>query len=271
MESAKKKRKRFITDTSMPKVAIISDIHGNLAALAPFGALGDHQDADILLIGGDISPARGSHSFYDQQAWFYGNFLPALAELKVGHICFIAGNHDYFLSEVTASKNEDVIRNRLPDNIHYLRDSGVEILGLNIWGTPWVSLPPWAKFKKGFSVWNFAEQEDDLHEHFERIPSGLDILLSHGPAHGFCDVIDPKQATYIGEVEDVHCGSKALQVHVLTKCPKFVFCGHIHSGNHGFEIFNFKVGDSYRQVHFSNVSSLNEKYELAYKPQMINI
>lgn len=51
------------------------------------------------------------------------------------HEVFIAGNHD-FLFERDATEAEALV----PVGVHYLRDSGIAIEGLKIWGSPW---QPW--------------------------------------------------------------------------------------------------------------------------------
>jgi Icc-related predicted phosphoesterase len=251
------------------KIQAISDTHGSDF----FHLIGD---SDILLIAGDISPARESHDYYPQKRWFHEIFVKQLSRLteKVGHVVFIGGNHDTYLSDCNISANNSEIRSALPKNVHYLCDDLVDINGLRIFGSPWCNAPTWARI--GPPVWNFAGKDETLQEVYAKIPHDIDILISHGPAHGFCDVIlDP--ALNGRNLEKFGAGAERLGSKALTASfvrglsPKYVISGHIHSANHNFEVYKSKIDGT--AIKFACVSILDEQYTFnpAYRPLIINI
>ena len=78
---------------------------------------------------------------------------------------------------------------------HYLQDAGLELFGLQIWGTPW---QPW------FYDWAFNAPRHDgeafLASKFEAaIPADTDIIVAHGPPRGFGD-----------RTRQTHVGSTAM-------------------------------------------------------------
>jgi Icc-related predicted phosphoesterase len=243
------------------KIIVISDTHG-------YSFYDKIPECDILLICGDISPVKGDHSFYFQQQWFYNTFLPELKNVKAKNIVFIAGNHDTFLSETFISKNNELIKSNLDDNIYYLCDDYVIIDGIKIYGSPWVVLPSWAR--KGPPVWNFADHDENLIERYMFIPNDIDILITHGPVHRFCDVIldqitiDYNIKNFNSKPENL--GSKSLASIIKSKKinPKYVFSGHIHSANHQS---NRIVDENLKTLtEFYCTSILDEDYKYNYKP-----
>ena len=50
---------------------------------------------------------------------------------------------------------------------------------------------------------------------------------------------------------------------IAKKCPRFVFCGHIHTGQHG--------GVDFESSRIYNVSRLDERYEIAYEPTWLDV
>jgi len=237
----------------MTKIVVISDTHGcKFADKIP--------ECDILLHCGDISPVR-DHNFYFQQQWFQGTFIPELHDIPAKNIVFIAGNHDYYLSEVFISKNEEIISNMLPSNVHYLRDSSAVIEGIKIYGTPWVVLPKWGS--NSSPIWNFAKPDEELAEIYSNIPVDSDILCTHGPAFSYCDTI-------LEHNETERLGSKSLLNEIIVKKPKYVFSAHIHSANHNEELLIGKNIEKPLNIKFRCVSMLNESYVYHYEPFVFN-
>lgn len=221
------------------KIASYSDPHGCLDVKIP-------NSVDLLLVGGDISDCRGSHNPVNQLYWIKNHFIPYIKD-QAKDIVFIPGNHDFCFEMLMNQYREDEFRNDLPKNVHYLRDSMIEIDGLKIYGTPWT--PP-------FYDWAFMAEETELDRKFSGIPEGIDILLSHGPAYGLADAITERFD--IGK----NCGSHSLLKHVQRVMPTYFFSGHIHSADHRVNeyVYNNKV------TKYANVSILDEYYEPAYFP-----
>lgn len=234
------------------KIQVISDTHGK-----PF--LDYVNDCDILLHCGDISPdpawngnwAQWKASVIDFQKKWFDSFFDEMERVDAKHFVFIGGNHDFYLESLMLEDKEAEFKERAKNvrNIHYLRDDFIELEGIKIYGTPWVT---------NLKRWAFNRTEFMLENTYSKIPQGLDILMTHAPAKGYCDTIMEYGLTE-------HLGSRSLIAVINDKCPKNVFNGHIHSGDHE------PVKHLIRDITFANVSLLDEKYEFKYKPYEFDI
>ena len=186
------------------KIRFISDTHGHLPEIEP---------CDVLVHAGDICPVDMPHDPQTQAGWLDTNFRAWLDEIPAEHVIGIAGNHDFVFE---AKEHPRDMR------WTYLCDSGCEIDGVKFWGTPWVP-----------RLVNWAFCSDGLHweaeNTFDRVPSDLDVLISHGPPYRKADCIPANTKFNRGsEAEFVGC-KRLLQV-VKDKQPKFNVFGHIHEG-----------------------------------------
>lgn len=241
-------------------IAVSSDWHGNLPSKTDRGEI---SECDLLLLAGDIFSHRTNYTYGVLDP--VGKFIKELTNKGI-QVIMTPGNHDFSIYNAWLDQNPksakwisqhtvprmniggeklsiDLLQELL--GITVLIDSHVEVNGLKIYGTPWTP---------EFYRWAFMLEEDYLHEVYDRIPTGLDILLSHGPPRfGQIDCIlqDP-------EDPPARCGSTSLTNCILDKKPKYVFCGHIHSGSH--EWTNIGQSDC------RNVSLLNEDYRVNYSP-----
>jgi Icc-related predicted phosphoesterase len=207
------------------KVVAISDTHNKHHLL-------HLPEGDLLLHAGDVS-GRGTEA----EVQF---FLDWFAEQDFEHKVFIAGNHDYFFERFP----ESFVRHVIPDNIIYLNDSGVEINGVKIWGSP---VQPW------FFDWAFNRRRGpDIEKHWKLIPDDTDVLITHGPAYGILD------RTIRGEL----VGCADLLDKIIKVKPKYHIAGHIHEA-YGME--------QHGGTTFINASVLDVKYKLANKPTVFEI
>src|SRR5262249_21928877 len=89
------------------------------------------------------------------------------------HKIVVAGNHDWcFLKEREAAL-------ALLGDAIYLEDSEVILEGLRFWGSPW---------QPAYNDWAFnLPRGAALAEKWASIPHGVDVLITHGPPHGFGD------------------------------------------------------------------------------------
>jgi Icc-related predicted phosphoesterase len=140
----------------------------------------------------------------------------------------IAGNHDWF-----AVDHPGLVR-ALPWT--YLQDSGVELEGLRIWGSPW-TLP--------FRDWAFMMGEEGLAGMCALVPNDTEILLTHGPPFGLADKTR----------DGVHAGSKSLAIRVgeLPDLQLHVF-GHVHEGGGMWGTYD-------ERGMWANVAILTENYQ----------
>lgn len=206
------------------KIIATSDLHGTLPPI---------PECDLLIIAGDITFDHRSGRdliFLDSyvRSWLDG--LPA------GEVVFTPGNHDFAFQNGSYGRIT-------PLRWHLLIDQEVTIGGLRIYGTPWTPT---------FFNWAFMKDDADLAQVFNRIPEGLDILISHGPPYGKCD----------RAMSSIRAGSKALLERLHIVQPRVMFCGHIHEG-YGFD----EVG----RTRVYNVSHMNHRYMAINAPVEINL
>lgn len=213
------------------KIAALSDLHGNFQIIPE---LFDSK-IDLLLVGGDI--LSGSH--LTQLAQF-NQFITWVENINPRKCLFVWGNHDYLNPSINDGNNKVVC----------LHDTMTEFEGVHVYGSPWTPI---------FCNWNWMKEDSDLKQHWENIHPKTDILMTHGPAYGVCDV--PLEDPSIG-----HVGSRSLR-HELIKCNdiKYHFSGHIHSASHDLKSY-YSHG-----MKSACVSLLNEKYRMTYKPLVIEI
>ncbi len=207
------------------QITTISDTHGKHAQL-------HLTSGDILLHAGDISSRGNRTEVEDFLNWF------KVQDYK--YKIFIAGNHDFLFEDNSAT----AIARLIPDDIIYLNDSGVEIEGLKIWGSP---ITPW------FYDWAFNRKRgEQIQAHWDLIPSDTDILITHGPAYKVLDLTTGK----------VRAGCEDLLRRIKKIKPKIHLSGHIHEGYGQVK----KYG-----THFINASVLNERYEMVNAPIIVEL
>jgi Icc-related predicted phosphoesterase len=167
------------------KIVCISDTHNKHHLFAEQGI--DIPEADCIVHSGDFS--NKEHHMLPFLEWY--------SALPHEHKILIAGNHDYALKDYASLESFKQVCNMF--NITFLHDSGIEINGLNFWGSPW-----------SISFGNYPFMGDDLElqiRAWDHIPDYTDVLLTHGPAKGLGDEV---YQTY-GDEKDNHVGSCSLR------------------------------------------------------------
>ena len=151
----------------------------------------------------------------------------------------IAGNHDVMFERHSATARE------LLNNAIYLENSGTEIAGLKIWGSP---------VQPEFNNWAFnVARGAAIRRYWEMIPLDTDILVTHGPPFGMLD-----QSNHSSD----HLGCEELAVVVEKIKPRLHIFGHIHGG-HGDE--------THSGIRFINASVVNEDYWPVYEPHIVEL
>jgi Icc-related predicted phosphoesterase len=198
------------------KIVCISDTHAKHKKIAI-------PDGDILIHAGDFSTYGYIHEVESFINWFASHPHP--------HKVFIAGNHDRSLdlnlsqeylkwreidAHIHGNHHPDIERmlKGLPENVHYLNDSGVTIRGVKIWGSP---------IQPSFGIgWAFnAHRGPDIAKHWEMIPKDTDILITHGP---------PAYKLDYAIYDRINVGCHQLLYVVEQIKPKMHVFGHIHEG-----------------------------------------
>lgn len=195
----------------------VSDLHGYEPEL-PGG--------DILIIAGDCTAS----DTYEQ----WEKFASYLRKAPYEDIILVAGNHDGALEAY-----EEEILKLFDLRVQYLCDREVNVQCLRIYGSPWTPI---------FYAWHFQRHREELDAVWEHIPSGLDILVTHGPPFGILDKIDKQR-----------CGDQALAQAVDRAKPKHHVFGHIHAG---YGTYQDSWGMDGTTTKYYNVSMCDEKYRL---------
>lgn len=208
------------------KIVFISDTHGK-HKLIPRNDLGT---GDIIIHSGDVSELGGEYEIKIFLDWF--------SELPFEYKIFLAGNHDLWFE-----KNIGIADKYKERNVHYLYESSIEIDNIKIFGTPW---------QPEFCGWafNLPRNSKELEDKYNKIPEGIDILITHNPPFGILD--NNRRESF---------GCKFLYKKVFEIKPKIHVFGHNHI-NYG------KIEKD--DILFLNATVLNDKYYQVNKPIIIN-
>lgn len=186
-------------------------------------------EADLLLVAGDMTFKGKRHEL----AWFED----WLQKQPQKHKVWIAGNHEFGIEQNPQAAYDIAERT----GTVYLENSGIELDGISIWGSP---ITPW------FFDWAFNRQRgEDILRHWRMIPEGVDILMTHGPPYGYLD--------YVPRGEHVGCADLLDVVsNQLSYPPQYMVFGHIHLG---YGIAEHKRSDG-KIIKMINASSCDEDY-----------
>ena len=201
------------------KILHLSDTHGKHDLLTNL------PEADIIVHSGDFTFSGSEQEAYDFMNWF--------CDLPYAHKIFIAGNHDDCLY------GADTIEG-LPENVHYLCNSGITLSGLHFYGIPM-----------------FMQDELDglASTFFARIPDNTDILITHQPPFDILDTCqsDTRKIRY----GNIDLRTRIDQLHL--RCHLF---GHQHEANATLVE---------KSTLFSNAALLDNHYKLIAKPRIIKL
>ncbi|CAG9323350.1 unnamed protein product [Blepharisma stoltei] len=203
-------------------------------------------DGDVLLHAGDFTNCGGTDDVVN-----FNNFL---GRLPHRYKVVIAGNHDLSFDKenlptlirnfsLNPTINSDATKALLTHCI-YLEETGVEVFGYKIWGSPWTPT---------FYDWGFnAERGSVIAEKWRKIPEDTEILITHGPPYAILDGCD----------DGFHAGCEELKTAVERIKPKVHLFGHIHEAygvyNNGF-------------THFINASTCTLRYRPTNPPIVFDL
>lgn len=158
-------------------------------------------DGDVFVHAGDML----QYGSLDE----LGRAIAFFAALPHRTKVIVAGNH-----EVCLEKSPLEARARLADaGLVYLEDEAATIDGKVFYGSPW---------QPKFRIWAFgAARGAELASKWARIPSGVDVLVTHGPPRGFGDTI-----VWGGIERRVGCADLLARVREIA--PSHHLFGHIH-------------------------------------------
>lgn len=160
------------------RLVIVSDTHRHHGRTLPEG--------DILIHCGD-----SELSAQEMDAW--------AGRLGFAHKVVVGGNMDRRLAKEKASLT----------GVTYLQDQAVNLSGLTIYGSPWTP-----EFVGVFQLRGTKDAESV----WEKMPTGVDVLVTHGPPAGILDRTS----------RGMRVGDKVLLKRVEEMKPRVHCFGHIH-------------------------------------------
>nr|CAB3263940.1 metallophosphoesterase MPPED2 [Phallusia mammillata] len=182
-------------------------------------------DGDVLIHCGDFTDLGKLEEVEDFNDW--------LSTLPHKHKIVIAGNHELSFDErimanVRKSKAdgsycrfkflhvipEDICKDwpKVLSNCTFLHDAEVTVNGIRLHGCSW---------NPEFGGWAFNERRGQpLLQCWNKIPEGIDILLTHSPPAGYNDTVDPHDMC-VGDVDLTNAVQQRIK-------PKYHVYGHIH-------------------------------------------
>lgn len=204
------------------KLVLISDTH-NRQIKVPNG--------DVMVHAGDLTGRGSLNEVAKTAAW--------LRSLPHRYKVVIAGNHDY------AFQRQPEQARALMDGLVYLEETSVEIEGVKFFGSPWT---PW------FYDWAFnAHRGDEIKQHWDRIPEGTDVLITHGPAFGMLDQVQ----------SDERVGCEDLLTAIERVRPKLHVFGHIHE--------SYGIKGWHGPTIFANASTCDLRYSPVNPPLVVDL
>eukprot|EP01029_Cantina_marsupialis_P018265 TRINITY_DN418_c0_g1_i4.p1 TRINITY_DN418_c0_g1~~TRINITY_DN418_c0_g1_i4.p1 ORF type:complete len:392 (-),score=103.73 TRINITY_DN418_c0_g1_i4:264-1439(-) len=222
------------------KVVCISDTHS-------FHSKMRHAipDGDVLIHAGDFT----SNGQIEEIKELCNMFKELPHKIKI----VVAGNHDVTLDKKHYEANwlnyhekkydvEECI-STLKEHSIYLQDEFVTIGGVKFYGTPW---------QPEFYDWAFNKPRGRcLAKRWRKIPSDVDVLITHTPPYGYGDAISGGKRV----------GCEDLMQKLFEVNPKFHVFGHIHE-NYGV----FKSQTNGISTTFINCAICNHRYSPNNKP-----
>jgi predicted phosphohydrolase len=205
------------------RIVCLSDTHNRHAHI-------DVPDGDVLLHAGDATMMGRPDEIAAFDRW--------LGTLPHKHKILVAGNHDW-LFQLEPPKARSLITNAV-----YLEDAETVVEGLRVWGSPW---QPW------FMDWAFnLPRGRALADKWALVPTGIDILVTHGPPWGILDMVD--------RGENVGCADLLRELARIR--PRLHLFGHIHEGYGRLE----RDG-----THFVNASICTVEYRPTQAPVVVDL
>lgn len=162
-------------------------------------------DGDVLIHCGDFTMHGGADDLEEFNRW--------LLSQPHKHKLAVFGNHDQTCDPCRdnffVEGNREIITAAI-----ILEDSGCEIDGVRFWGMPYHPM------YNGWPQSTFMRTGEQLKEHCSLIPNETDVLITHGPPFGICDI----------GAGNISAGCHHLLDAVRRVKPKVNCFGHIHTG-----------------------------------------
>ncbi|QYA24380.1 metallophosphoesterase [Gramella sp. MT6] len=184
---------------------------------------------DILIHAGDCTDGGTRNESESFLKWF--------SSQPHKYKILVPGNHDFYFEKPENLKN-------IPENIELLLDRGIEIEGIKFWGSP---------VTPGLDNWAFnRERGKAIKKHWDLIPDGTKILITHTPPFGILDEIG----------SGIHLGCEELTKALRVVEPTYHLFGHIHHAS---------GSTSRSDIKYFNLSIMDERLRIMHSPIIIDL
>ena len=149
------------------RIVAISDTHSYHRRIE------EMPEGDMIVCAGDITWRGELEIIADFANW--------MKELPYAYKICIHGNHELGHA-INGIKRKQGLKMLEDAGITYLQDSGVEVGGFKVYGSP---------FTPTFYDWEYmANRGEDIAYHWSQIPDDTNILITHGPPYGILDSVE---------------------------------------------------------------------------------
>lgn len=210
------------------KFCIISDTHDQHENI-------ELEPADVLIHCGDLTFQGTVQSISLVNNWF-GRMKEKYGYKK---IIITPGNHDWLFEK------QPSLARTLMSNATVLINEGCIFEGVSFWGSP---------ITPRFFNWAFnRDRGADINRYWQMIPEGTDVIITHGPPHGFGD-----------RTRRERVGCEYLIQRVEEIKPSLHCFGHIHGDYGRFKHYTLPIT-------FINASICSEGYSPVNKPFVLGL
>ncbi len=157
---------------------------------------------DAIIHTGDFCTMGKEEQLHDFLDWY--------KSLDFKFKLLIGGNHDFFAAE----QPEGFEALLIDSGITYLNDSGTQIEGIKIWGSP---------VQPDLVGWAFGKPRGEaMKPHWDLVPDDVTLLMTHTPPYGILDKSSAGTMLGCEELRKRVVDLSAMRVHVF---------GHVHAGH----------------------------------------
>ncbi|KAF0684025.1 Aste57867_23946 [Aphanomyces stellatus] len=186
----------------------VSDTHGKHDQV-------DVPDGDVFIHAGDFSNTGSHNQLRRFAAW--------IESLPHAHKIVIAGNHEYSLDRAWYDKDgrkrhkeyqDPIVSKQILQRVcTYVENEVIDVGGVRIYGSPHSPVIPGC-----IMAFNLMPGRPSA-AHWSKVPSDVDILVTHTPPFGILDA----------NLRGQKCGDEDLLREVSTRIrPRYHIFGHIH-------------------------------------------
>lgn len=208
------------------------------------------HDGEILILTGDATIGGHPAEYIMLNDW--------LGKFDHKHKILVLGNHDLdYFTEHGCDPIVEVRKLITNAKVASHADGFFNIMGINFYAREWFYPHTWDyRLKKEFS----DIDDDPVYKIPTPLPmNGLDVLLTHGPARGHCDIFGTGSLKILQEIKE--------------KKPKLHLFGHIHS-QYGVSLEssndNSKNGnDNFLTILINSSSVCEDSSKIVNKPHII--